>query len=132
MNPCADCIRTSATCSWERAFIPVPGWVAEEKKFKYKDQLENRTFDIKFCPLFQKHPKFTKVRPSTPRPIIATNIVTGEQKFFSSIKNAVKKGDFLESCIHSCLKGKIRCHYGHSFRYADEKKGASENACACD
>lgn len=127
MNICADCYRKIGTCSWEKNFTPVPGWRAKEvainaKAWTHKDEQGTvKTYNIQWCPLFVSHPRAIKYKSSTPKPIVATNIVTGEKTYFSSIKKAMTEGGFSENSIHKCLRGKLKFHYGHTFRYATKE-----------
>lgn len=119
MNICADCYRTIGTCSWEKNFVPVDGWEAKKTTVmvQYKGPVES--YNVVSCPLFVPHPKSSKPRRSKSRPIIATNIVTGETIIFPSVRAAEKTNDFLESSIHKCLAGKQQVHYGYTFQYLD-------------
>lgn len=57
------------------------------------------------------------------KPIIATNLKTGEQLFFKSIGEANESG-FLSSGIRRALHGKFGCkqHRGYSWRFASEEE----------
>lgn len=126
MNICVDCQRPIGACSWEKNFTPVPGWTATKTKIlvaspvlweqgKYTD-----SYDVKDCPLFVPPPGYKKQVAKRSMRIIATNIVTGEETCFSSIREAGRKGDFLEPAIYAILRGDQYTHYGHTFRYAEE------------
>lgn len=126
MNICVDCQRPIGFCSWEKNFTPVSGWTATKTKIlvaspvlreqgKYTD-----SYDVKDCPLFLPHSGYKKQVTKRSRRIIATNIVTGEETCFSSIREAGRKGDFLEPAIYAILRGAQYTHYGHTFRYAEE------------
>lgn len=49
------------------------------------------------------------------KPILATNIATGDTTEYRSIEEAVRLGGFRSSSIYDCLNGKVKTHSGHSF-----------------
>lgn len=51
------------------------------------------------------------------KPIIATNIATGEKTFYESASDAVQYG-FNRAAIWRCLTGKYSKHHNHKFEYA--------------
>lgn len=128
MNICADCRNPVNTCSWEKSFIPVPGWTATETKILVYSPggLNKRTytqsFDVTACPLFVPPPGYkpSKVRNSKPRRIIATNVATGEEVIYPSVRQAVTKGGFVDRSVHKVLSGQMFSHYGYKFRYTEE------------
>jgi len=51
------------------------------------------------------------------RPVIATNIITGDTIGFKSIKFAVEsKHSFEQSSISKCCSGKQQAHKGHTWK----------------
>lgn len=143
MNICADCQNPVNTCSWEREFKPVEGWTAKETRLliaspsERKGQPYTTSYDVTACPFFKPYPGYKppKQKVFVPkdrkegkkgkkgrkgRPIIATNIVTGEEISFSSIKQAIKLGGFSSSSIYFCLAGEQYSHYGYKFRYKED------------
>lgn len=127
MNICADCRNPIGTCSWEKSFIPVPGWTAVKTKVliaspslrKNREYVES--YDVKSCPLFTPPPGWKSQKSRTkPKRIIATNIVTGEEVTYPSIRQAVIKGGFIDISVRRVLAGQAFSHYGYKFRYTKE------------
>lgn len=129
MNICVDCQRPIGFCSWEKNFTPVPGWTATKTKIlvaspvlweqgKYTD-----SYDVKDCPLFLPHPECQGKRRSIAKPVIARNIVTGDETIFPSIKKAsVALGTTERTVAKYIAHGGIL--YGNRLRY--EKVGDGE------
>ena len=54
-QPCWKCSKYCKGCSWSEGFIPVDGWIAQPTLIKNKKgEIENRSYDIIFCPQFQE------------------------------------------------------------------------------
>lgn len=124
MNICADCARPVGSCSWEKNFTPVPGWVAEKTQLKavvgstlYKTGDCPETYAIKSCPLFVRHPKSNGRNEYEFKPILAKNIATGEETLYPSLSSIKKTNEFCMRYVVECLDGKSYSHYGHSFEY---------------
>lgn len=60
---------------------------------------------------------------SQKREIIAVNIKTGDEKWFSSQTEAARAIRCDDSEINKCLRGKRKSCHGHRFYYADEYDG---------
>jgi len=52
-----------------------------------------------------------------PRPVIATNIKSGEEKRYRST-NATRKDGFNQSNVWQCCEGMKKAHLGYTFHYA--------------
>lgn len=63
------------------------------------------------------------------KPVIGTNMRTGEQIYFDHL-NSVKTCGFDVSCVCWCCKGKRNFHKGYFWRYGDDvSKEAEKKAC---
>jgi hypothetical protein len=51
-------------------------------------------------------------------PVVGTNVVTGEETRFASLKEAQEKG-FNRSCITDCCRGRQKTHMGLTWKYDD-------------
>ena len=65
MNICADCGRFM-DCSWEKEFVPVPGWKAKKTKLKVQSGPKYRiryidSYDVQKCPLYKEPAKRIEV-----------------------------------------------------------------------
>ena len=60
MTLCWFCAKATGSCSWSRAFRPVPGWDAEPTKIKLQKDyktgrfMEDRSYYVKACPEFER------------------------------------------------------------------------------
>ena len=110
------------------AFLPNPNpSLLVEVNHINEDKLDNRVdnlswithFDnIKYCSCIEK---ITNSQKRTP--LIATNLITGEVRYFESTKEAGRNG-FSLSCIWKCCRGMTSQTKGWKFEYA---KGETSN-----
>jgi hypothetical protein len=70
-------------------------------------------------------------KPVFVKPIIATNIKTGESKTFVSIAEAGRSLDCYASNIQKALKGRIKSYYGYTFEFVKfpDLPGEIWNSC---
>lgn len=54
------------------------------------------------------------------RPVMATNVHTGEQTKYQSMMEAVRLGGFNQSHISEVCAGKLKAHKGHYWQYLEE------------
>ncbi|MFA5023455.1 MAG: hypothetical protein WC523_00660 [Patescibacteria group bacterium] len=86
------------------------------RDFLYQNSNEqirlDRKYDLAFSEQFTMLPEDFKFSP-----VIATNIETGQEINFKSIKEA-KAAGFTGSAISSCCQGKCKSHKGYTWKYA--------------
>lgn len=87
MNICADCRNPINTCSWEREFKPVPGWVAQATIVMVQGS-QTTSYNVIECPLFTPPPGYKKKQVGIAKPVIARDIRTGEETIYPSTKKA--------------------------------------------
>lgn len=120
MNICVDCQNPINTCSWEREFKPVPGWIATKTIVKVQGYLAGQTesYDIHFCPLFTPPPGYMKKQLGVAKSVIAKDVVTGEEIFYPSIKKASVEFGVTQATVRKCA-GYGEILYGKALRYAE-------------
>lgn len=123
MNICADCQNPIGSCSWEKSFIPVPGWTAVKTKVLVaspafrKNGTYTESYDVRSCPLFLPPPGYPRKQVGIAKPVIAKNIVTGEETIYPSIKKASVALGATGNTVTKCI-GHGGILYGHTLRYA--------------
>jgi len=85
------------------------------RDFLYKDANEKILLDRKFNIVFSD--EFVLPESFKFKSVISTDCISGEEKIFKSIKDAVSFG-FLRSSISDCCRGKLKFHKGFTWRYA--------------
>lgn len=55
------------------------------------------------------------------KPVIATNVISGEVLYFASV-NSTKEHNFTCSSVVKCCKGERKIHKGYTWRYANTKE----------
>lgn len=130
MNICADCQNPINSCSWEREFKPVEGWVAVQTEilmFSGSGRNPRRSdvsYDVISCPLYRppaanrKNPDQT--RKKIKRAIVIEDMVTGETRTADSISAACSGGAFEKPSVYNCLTGTQHSHGGCRFWWEDE------------
>lgn len=84
-------------------------WVTQGENIKHSYQFLGRKSSLK-----GRKPKTAYES----RPVISTDLVTGEEKFYEAINHAAKNG-FSSGNISSCCNGKRKSHAGKSWRFGD-------------
>lgn len=131
MNICADCQNPINSCSWEREFKPVEGWVAVPTKvlmFSGSDRNPRRSdisYDVVSCPLYRPPPSNRKNTNRTGgqkinRAIVIEDLSSGETKTAPSINDACAGGAFDKPSVYNCLNGTQHSHGGCRFWWEDE------------
>lgn len=116
MNICADCQNPINTCSWEREFKPVEGWIADETAVFVQGK-RTKSYKVNDCPLFTPPPGYTKKQVGIAKPVIARDIRTGEETIYPSTKKASVGLGVTEKTVTKCISyGGIL--YGKQLRYA--------------
>jgi len=65
---------------------------------------------------------------ATSKAVIATDIITGKERYFECALDAAKKHGFESGAISRCCNGLSEFHKGNYWRFADERRDAIEYA----
>ena len=63
-QPCWTCAKAYGGCSWSKNFTPVPGWIAEKRRYTEKEFSDRRknvdrvTYAIEYCPEFERENRY--------------------------------------------------------------------------
>lgn len=130
MNICATCQNRINTCSWEREFKPVEGWVAVQTEvlmFSGSDRNPRRSevsYDVISCPLYRPPPPGRESpdesEKKVKRALIIEDLATGRTKKAASVNDACSGGAFEKASVYNCLNGVQNSHNGHCFWWEDE------------
>ena len=98
------------------AFIPNPKRL-EYVNHKDENKSNNRLGNLEWCTA--KYNVYYGENSRT-RPVISTNILTGEQTTYPSTWEAARLGGFTQTHISSACRGKLKTHKGHYWQYLEE------------
>jgi len=130
---CEDCINACGGCSFTELdengnlkMEPVPGWKAEKvvwKPYSKKRDKTQYTYRVIDCPLYKQAGQDEKPRKRYglfQRPILSTNIYTGQQTIYESVHYVNNDGFEVEKANICVLSGR-HVYNGHRFSPAPDQ-----------
>ena len=117
---CWSCTKACGQCSWSRELTPVEGWTAEQVVYPGLEVEDDTTYHITACPEFvrdprrERKPKRDNGVARTPVPCKGICILTGEERYYDSLRAASKDG-FRVEAVSKVVQGEFKQHRGWRF-----------------